>query len=207
VAFDLALRCRDIHHDPRTQWREGIGFFREWLRNPRGVAAIAPSSRALAELITRDIVPGGGSVLELGPGTGAFTQALIARGIPEENLVLLENSERFATALRLRFPNAYVVQADAIALADHLGSKGNFGAVVCGLGLLNMAPAEIRSILVEAFAQLRSGSAFFLFTYGRRCSVPANVMEELGLTASLVGRTYRNLPPASVFRILQTPPV
>ena len=60
-----------------------LPFFRAWVADPRRVSAISPSSPALAEMITSEISPTTGSVLELGPGTGVFTRALIARGLDE----------------------------------------------------------------------------------------------------------------------------
>jgi phospholipid N-methyltransferase len=64
-------------------------FLRAWTCHPLRVAAIAPSGTALAELITREIAPTCGAVLELGPGTGVFTRALLARGVREEDLTLV----------------------------------------------------------------------------------------------------------------------
>ena len=48
-------------------------FFLAWLRNPRSIAAVAPSGARVAALMTRDIDFATGPVMELGPGTGAFT--------------------------------------------------------------------------------------------------------------------------------------
>ncbi|TIV94667.1 MAG: phospholipid methyltransferase, partial [Mesorhizobium sp.] len=69
---------------------ETLQFFRAWLSEPLRVAAVTPSGRALAALIVSEISPATGPVLELGPGTGVFTRALLGRGIAEENLALIE---------------------------------------------------------------------------------------------------------------------
>jgi hypothetical protein len=44
-------------------------FVRAFVANPRQVSAVAPSGRTLARLMTQEIVPGAGPVIELGPGT------------------------------------------------------------------------------------------------------------------------------------------
>ena len=116
-------------------------FLRAWTSDPLRVAAIAPSGPALAELITREITPECGSVLELGPGTGVFTRALLARGVRAEDLTLVENSADFAELLRIRFPKARVLRMNAARLyRHHLFDDAPVGAVVSGLPLLSMRP-------------------------------------------------------------------
>lgn len=177
-------------------------FIREWLQNPLSVAAIKPSGRALAELITQSISSETGPVLELGPGTGVFTQALIDRGVAEEKLTLIEYSVRFADFLKVRFPDARVLIGDAEDIAQlDLSRVGSFGAVVCGLGLLNMPRRKVYGILRGAFSHLKPDGALYLFTYGPFCPVPRVLLGELGLTASCVGRTFRNIPAAAVYRV------
>lgn len=176
-----------------------LRFFVEYVRDPRGVAAVLPSGLALAALITRHVGPATGPILELGAGTGVFTQALIDRGIAPGSLTLVEKHPRFAHLLRRRFPGATVIGTDAASLFDL--PPASFGAAICGLGLLNMPPAVVEAILRGAFAGLRPGGALFLFTYKRGCSVPDVLLDRLDLVATRVGGTFHNLPPASVYRI------
>jgi phosphatidylethanolamine/phosphatidyl-N-methylethanolamine N-methyltransferase len=182
--------------------RDAFLFFRTWLRDPGGVAAIAPSGRALAALITREIDASSGPVLELGSGTGAFTAALIDRGVAPADLTLIEQNAGFARLLAARYPGATVLAIDA-ATIDRDGHDGGraFGAAVCGLGLLNMPETVVEAILRAAFARMAPGAAFYLFTYGLRCSVPPETLARLGLTAERIGTAYRNLPPAGVYRL------
>lgn len=166
------------------------------------MAAVAPSGHALASLITAGIDGQTGPVLELGPGTGVFTRHLIARGVREENLVLVERSASFAHVLARRYPRARVVQTDATLLADTpVLPEARFGAVVCGLGLIGMPESDVRAIVSGAVGHLRPEGSFSLFTYASRCSVPPHVVADLGLHATKVGQTWRNLPPASVYRL------
>ncbi len=166
------------------------------------MAALVPSGPALARLITREITAAHAPVIELGAGTGAFTRALLARGVPEEALVLIEANASFARLLRGRFPRARVLQLDATRLRHvDLVNGGLAGAVVSGLPLLSMTPRRIAAVLNGAFAHLPARAAFYQFTYGPRCPVPSRILTRLGLTATCVGRTLVNLPPAGVYRI------
>lgn len=187
-------------------WQDNVRFALEWLRNPAGTAAIAPSGKALASLITREINEGVGKVLELGPGTGVFTDRLVTRGIDPSDLTLVEQNPSFARLLKQRFPRATVLDIDAAALGDARQSEGElFGAAVCGLGLRNMHAGQVEAIMRSTFTRMSADAAFYLFTYGRRCSVPADVLDRLGLVAEHVGTALLNLPPASVYRILRAP--
>ncbi len=74
-------------------------FFRSWISDPRRVAAVAPSGDSLARLMTKQIDPSGGPVLELGAGTGVFTRALVARGVRECDLTLVDITQAADTPL------------------------------------------------------------------------------------------------------------
>jgi phospholipid N-methyltransferase len=179
-----------------------LHFLRSWLADPLGVAAVAPSSDSLSSLITKEILPSDGLVLELGGGTGAFTRALLARGIREGDLTIVEFGSDFARLLQQRFPEARVLRMNAAKLADvDLFPGAAVGAVVSGLPLLSMSPRTIMSILSGAFTYVRPGGRFYQFTYGPRCPVPRAILDRLGLKATRIGGTFRNLPPAAVYRI------
>ncbi|WP_273728993.1 class I SAM-dependent methyltransferase [Brucella gallinifaecis] len=179
-----------------------LTFLKSWASNPLQVAAIAPSGRALATLMTREIGPATGPVIELGPGTGVFTSELLARGVAPEDLTLVEYGSDFARLLRARFPDTRVIHMDAGRLKKiEFDSLHSVGAVVSGLPLLSMPPRKVMAILSSAFWQMRSEGAFYQFTYGPRCPVPPRILDRLGLKASIVGKTLLNAPPARVYRI------
>ncbi|MFD1911112.1 class I SAM-dependent methyltransferase [Halodurantibacterium flavum] len=182
-------------------------FLRTWAAQPLRVAAIAPSGAALARLITREIDPQDAPVLELGPGTGVFTRALIERGLDPADLTLVEFGAEFAALLRARFPEARVLHADAARIMPGaLFPDATAGAAISGLGLLSMRPRTVFAILSNAFACLRPGANLYQFTYGPRCPVPRPILDRLGLKAIRIGGTFRNLPPASVYRISRRAP-
>ncbi|MDC0672122.1 class I SAM-dependent methyltransferase [Nannocystis radixulma] len=179
-----------------------LRFFRRWLADPRHVGAIAPSGRALADLITRQIHGRSGRVAEFGAGTGVFTRALLSRGVHEANLVLIERDEEFATCLRQRFPRAHVLTMAAERFGEWArAERFAAGAIVSGLPLLNLAHDSRRHILAGAFTSLGGDGALYQFTYGLTCPVPAPLLEHFQLEAECVGRVLRNLPPAAVYRI------
>jgi len=186
----------------RCQTSERFGFFRAWLANPLRVAAIAPSSRQLAWAITQEISAATGPVLELGPGTGVFTRALLARGVAEDDLFLVESGDEFIAKLNRQFPQATLLSMDAARLRTvDLPGHTRAGAVISGLPLLSMSPRKVAAILLGVFRQLRTDGAFYQFTYGPRCPVPRRLLDRLGLRSKRLGTTFDNLPPASVYRI------
>lgn len=192
--------------DPLARRSPGRGdnlrFLRAWLANPLRVAAIAPSGSGLGALMTRDVNAATGPVLELGPGTGAFTRALLARGVPEDRVTLVELDARFAAMLALRFPGARLMRVDASELDIHLPPDAEpFGAVLSGLPLLSMPAGKVAAILSAAFARLRPDGALMQFTYGVRCPVSRPILDQLGLTAVRTGTVLRNMPPAGVYQI------
>jgi phosphatidylethanolamine/phosphatidyl-N-methylethanolamine N-methyltransferase len=181
---------------------ETIGWMRAWVSDPLRVGAIVPSGHALARLITSEISLGTGPVIELGAGTGSFTRALLARGVKEHDLALIDDRPEFAELLAGRFPRARTVRVDAAQLMHFdLFGAATAGAVVSGLPLLSMQPKKVIAILEAAFWHLRVGGAFYQFTYGPLCPVRRALLDRLDLKAARIGRTVANLPPAAVYRI------
>lgn len=188
--------------------KETLTFCRALVSDMGHLGAIAPSGTALAELITSEIRHDSGPVLEFGPGTGVFTRALLANGVREEDLTLVEYRPDFAKLLQQYFPEARVLRMDAGNLhTQDLFRNGSVGAVVSGLPLLNMSPRKVVSILAGAFGYMRPCGAFYQFTYGPRCPVPRTFLDRLGLRATCLGHTLANFPPAAVYRISKREPL
>ena len=101
---------------------------------PRTVGAIAPSGTGLANLITSEITAATGPVLELGPGTGVFTEALLARGVKENDLTLIEYGSDFMRLLQARFPRARVLWMDAAWMGSYHLFEQPVGAIVLSIG-------------------------------------------------------------------------
>jgi phospholipid N-methyltransferase len=141
----------------------GWTFFRQWLKNPLRVAAISPSSRQLARQMMTQLPRNCRRVIELGGGTGVFTQALIDHGIEAAELLVLELNEELHQHLVRQFPHAKVVCGDAgnlraIAEEHGFGGERKADAIISGLGLLSMPRQLQQSILQAAFDAMLSWS-------------------------------------------------
>src|SRR5581483_6575942 len=98
-----------------------VRFLRSWIEKPLHMGAVMPSGRVLARTMARYVnIESSAPVVELGPGTGAITNALIEQGVDQKRLVLVEYDPGFCALLRDRYPHAKVVQADAYRLRDSL---------------------------------------------------------------------------------------
>jgi phosphatidylethanolamine/phosphatidyl-N-methylethanolamine N-methyltransferase len=137
----------------------------------------------------------GGRILELGPGTGAVTEAIIARIVEPERLTAIEFDADFAARVKSRFPRVNVVHGDAFDLSRTLGPTPLFSAVVSSLPLLNFLPAQREQLLTQIFRRLAPGAPFIQFSYGLRPPVPAP--DGAGVTRAAF--ILLNLPPAHVW--------
>jgi phosphatidylethanolamine/phosphatidyl-N-methylethanolamine N-methyltransferase len=127
---------RQRREDAAIAWT----FFRQWLKAPLTTAAVSPSSKELAAEMLSQLPDGARKVIELGGGTGVFTEALLERGIAPENLLVFELNESLHQHLMQRFPQTRVVCADALSTArvverEKFARAGEVDAVISGLGL------------------------------------------------------------------------
>lgn len=185
---------------PESDDHPGYGLFlRRWLANPLGIGAIAPSAPALARRMAREVLLGDDEVVvELGPGTGAVTRALLEGGVPEDCLVLVERDRELHDYLARRFPRALLIRGDARRLARRLPVElhGRVSTVVSSLPLVSLTRRARDDIVNGAFAVLAPGGRFVQYTYGLFSPLPR---KELGLDGRKVGFAGVNLPPASVW--------
>lgn len=174
-------------------------FLKSWIERPLQTGSVIPSGRFLARAMASPVDPRGtGPVIELGPGTGPVTDALIAHGIAPERLVLVEYNPDFCVMLRRRYPGATVVQGDAYDLRHSLHGvlSRPADAVVSSLPLLTK-PVAVRLRLFEDVMKLMEHRAPFVqFTYG---VVPPIPPRAAGAIASGSQRIWLNLPPARVW--------
>lgn len=196
-----------MHQPPKRFWQnnaEHWRFFRQWLRNPLAMAAVAPSSPFLARGMVAEFARNTQRVIELGAGTGAMTRAILEYGIAPANLLALELNLELARHLRQHFPEVQVLCADARHLAseaERIGyaQHGPADAIISSLGLLSM-PAQLQhDILAAAFECLKPDGKLIQFTYGPRSPVRNEVAGRLGLHVSHGATVLRNVPPARVF--------
>ena len=174
-------------------------FIRSWIEKPLSTGAVMPSSKALARTMARYVDRAAtGPVIELGPGTGPVTEALVEHGIDPARLILVEFNPDFCKLLRARYPEATVVQGDAYRLRRTLEGylRDPAAAVVSSLPLLTKQ-LRTRLRLISDVMTLSAGDAPFVqFTYGVLPPIPKTLS---GIKAEASNVIWMNLPPARVW--------
>ncbi|MEM9439412.1 MAG: methyltransferase domain-containing protein [Pseudomonadota bacterium] len=181
-------------------------FFRQWLRSPKSMGSILPSSMALARAVTSAVTwEPGQTVVELGAGTGAISQGLLEKGMPRDALMMIELDEQLYDYLRNRFPGVRVVHGDATKLSEIVAEQeiASVSTVVSGLPMVNMPVDFQRAIVGESMKSVRSGGALLQYSYSPLCPIPA---KKLSVKAELVRFVLRNVPPATVWRFRSLEP-
>lgn len=195
------------HRSPRLPLDERLAdearFIKRWLDNPKATGAVSPSGRFLARAMASYVDPKStGPIIELGPGTGPVTEALLERGIAQDRLVLVEYDASFCKLLARRFPKAQIVQGDAYRLAHTLGPvlRERAACVVSSLPLLTRPERGRLNLLREAFDQMEPDGSFIQFTYGLASPVPlTSRLSGLRFRAEASHSVWLNLPPARVW--------
>ncbi len=175
-------------------------FLREWLANPQRTGSVAPSSPMLTSAMARWLPRDPESfVLELGPGTGAVTDALLKRGLREDRLIAIEHNPTLARLLQKKYPRAHIVSGDAwqmdTLLAELPVSVVSVGAVISSLPLLNFSKAQADALAQKIRAVLEPRGRWVQYSYhlvkGR-----SRGADDFRLVASKI--VWWNLPPARV---------
>lgn len=178
-------------------------FLRNWIRQPLVTGAVAPSGRYLARAMARFVDPlADGPVIELGPGTGPVSEALVAHGVSPQRLVLVEYDEAFCRLLARRFPLARVIQGDAYDLPRTLHGllRQPASAIVSSLPLLTKPEGLRASLLEQAFDLAESDAPFIQFTYGATPPIPRKLSSAaFAFSAESTPQIWLNLPPARVW--------
>ena len=164
-------------------------------RSPKGVSAFTPSSPSLARAIAGEVDIGReGLIVELGPGTGAITNALLARGIAPKRLLLVERDCEFVAVLRRLYPTLDVRWGDALRLEDFLTPTCRVSAVVSGLPILHLSPQARHALVNRSLAHQDAGGLFIQLSYGWQPPVPVEAH------VSIAKKTvWSNFPPAHIW--------
>ena len=175
-------------------------FLREWLANPQRTGAVAPSSPQLGAAMARWLPRDPESfVLELGPGTGAVTDALFKRGLREDRLVAIEHNPALAKHLRKRFPLAQIITGDAwqldLLLRDCPQPVAAVGAVISSLPLLNFPKAQADELAAKIRAVLEPRGRWVQYSY-HLVKDRSRGADDFKHVASKI--VWWNLPPARV---------
>ena len=185
---------------------EHLGFLGRFLRNPRQVGAIAPSSRTLAREMVRGIpFTPACHVVELGPGTGVFTREIIDALPLGAKVLVIDIDPTFCRRLKERWMLLDCECGSAADLPAFVAARGWAGVdhILSGLPFASLPAALSRSILAAVQRSLRPGGTFTTFQYihAYPTSPASKFRREMNsrfgpMTARRV--VFRNLPPAFV---------
>ncbi|GJE17946.1 class I SAM-dependent methyltransferase [Methylobacterium marchantiae] len=176
-------------------------FLRSWFERPLVTGSVTPSGKMLARMMASYVDPRTpGPVIELGPGTGPVTEALIRRGIEQERLVLVEYNPDFCKLLQKRFPRATILRGDAYNIHETIGGilTEKAAATVSSLPLFTKPLEQRLDLLNAAHALMHPSAPFVQFTYAVVPPIPARC-DAGSYTASRSSRVWLNLPPARVW--------
>jgi phosphatidylethanolamine/phosphatidyl-N-methylethanolamine N-methyltransferase len=178
---------------------EEIRFFKGWIDKPKAVGAILPTSNITARRMASIVNPSSGlPVLELGPGTGVITKAILERGVEPQNLYSVEYSEEFFRHLQNTYAGVNFLQGDAFDLDTVLGEARDqqFDSVVSAVPLLNFPMEKRLAFLGDLLTRIPAGRPVMQISYGPVSPLP------VGRGAySVEGFDFilRNLPPARLW--------
>ena len=177
-----------------------------FVRSPRTVGAVAPSSRALAEEMVKGLdLSGTTKVVELGPGTGVVTRAIAEQLGPEAKALAVDVEPKFVAAIARKIPRVQAVCGSAADLPALLRDRGMFPAshIISGLPFASLSAEVTASILDAIAASLETGGTFTTFQYLQGFPTPLakafrRAMSERMGAPPKSRVVWRNLPPAFV---------
>lgn len=175
-------------------------FLREWIAHPQRTGAVAPSSPMLASAMARWLPRNPESyVLELGPGTGAVTGALLKHGLREDRLIAIERNPSLAKLLRKRFANAQILTGDAWEMDTLLEELPkpvkSVGAVISSLPLLNFPKQQADALAQKIRTLLEPRGRWVQYSY-HIIKDRSRGADDFRLIASKI--VWLNIPPARV---------
>lgn len=183
----------------RNRFSDEIRFLSDLRRQPKAVGAIWPTGQIMARRMASVVdLSSGLPVLELGPGTGVITHAILERGLAPGLLHAVEYSPAFAGELRLRFPSIHVHEGDAFKLDAILDAQSGlkFDSAVSALPLLNFPAAMREHLIKDVLGRLAPGRPLIQFSYGPFAPVPAKAGS---WSVERYDFVLRNIPPARLW--------
>lgn len=178
---------------------EEIRFFKGWMDGPKSVGAILPTSGVTARRMASVINPQSGlPVLELGPGTGIITKAILQRGVAPENLVSIEFSTDFYQHLTKTFPDVNFINGDAFDLDKTLGNlrDSQFDAVISAIPMLSFPMERRIALLEDLLSRMPRGRPVMQITYG---PISPIVAKPDSYQIKHFDFVVRNIPPAQLW--------
>jgi phosphatidylethanolamine/phosphatidyl-N-methylethanolamine N-methyltransferase len=199
IGKKIEAQIRQFEQKKGIRLDDEVRFIRSWIERPLSIGAVTPSGKPLARTMARYVDPASnGPVVELGPGTGPVTEALVEAGVSPSRLVLVEFNPSFCRILRSRYPEATLVQGDAYSMRRLLETLllQPAAAVVSGLPLVTKPITERLRLIRDAFDLMVPGAPFVQFTYSVAPPLPKRIG---GFSVEASERIWMNIPPARVW--------
>lgn len=188
-----------------AKFDDELKFFKGWIDRPKAVGAIIPTSSVTARRMTSIIDAGSGlPVLEVGPGTGVITKAILLRGVKPSDLYAVEYSQDFVRHLRRIYPGVNVIEGDGFDLDTALGDRRDmmFDCVVSGVPLLNFPIARRVAYLESLLKRIPVGRPVVQLTYGPKSPIPPGFGD---YTVEHFHFIIRNIPPTQLWLYRRAP--
>jgi len=182
-----------------AKFDDELKFFKGWIDKPRAVGSIVPTSSVAARRMASVIdLSSGLPVLEVGPGTGVITRAILAHGVKPENLYTVEYSANFVRHLRRAYPRINVIEGDGFDLDTTLGEMrdATFDSIISGVPLLNFPVARRVAYLEHLLDRIPPGRPVVQLTYGPKSPVPPGFGD---YTVEHFHFIIRNIPPTQLW--------
>lgn len=176
-----------------------LKFFKGWIDKPKAVGSIVPTSSVTARKMASVIDTASGlPVLEVGPGTGVITRAILEHGVKPENLYAVEYSHDFVEHLRRLYPGVNIIEGDAFNLNEALGQHSGltFDSVITGVPLLNFPVPQRISYLESLLDRIPAGRPVVQLTYGPMSPIPPG---RGNYTVEHFHFVLRNIPPTRLW--------
>jgi len=176
-----------------------LKFLRRYLKNPKEVGAVLPSSRFLTAKMLEPInFENTRLMVELGSGDGKFTREILKRLPMNAVLLALEINQDFIAALNnIKDPRLKIINESAERLNSILDDlrlpKADY--VLSGLPLVSFSQDLRSRILCEAASSLKQRGSYIQFTY---FPFHNKIYKEHFSSVSIDGFTLLNVPPAFV---------
>jgi phosphatidylethanolamine/phosphatidyl-N-methylethanolamine N-methyltransferase len=188
-----------------SKFDDELKFFKGWIDKPRAVGSIVPTSSVTARRMASIIdMKSGLPVLEVGPGTGVITKAILRLGVKPSDLVTVEYSHDFVIHLRRNFPGVTVIEGDGFNLDKALGDLAGqtFDCVVSGVPLLNFPVPRRVAYLDNLLSRIPHGRPVVQLTYGPKSPIPPGLGD---YTVEHFRFILRNIPPTRLWLYRRAP--
>lgn len=176
-----------------------INFFVQFLKKPKSVGSIVPSSRSLSDQVVKSIdFSRDLCIFEFGPGDGIFTTKIYSKMTILSKLYIIESNLDFYLRLKAKFENCQNIEVihDSVENIENICVDRNISSIdyiISGIPYLSLGGRFLKKVLKKSSKLLKG--EFILFQYTRRLEpIFKRVFKNVSHT-----KVVRNIPPAFVY--------